>query len=69
MKTPDRYTKFREKVPQKAGTYTYAMSMWEPLRGQIYYSIHITTIFVSPELCSLRDYVITHSVCSLNCVQ
>ena len=30
MKTPDRYTKFREKVPQKAGTYTYTMSMWEP---------------------------------------
>ena len=28
MKTPDRYTEFREKVPQKAGTYT--MSMWEP---------------------------------------
>ena len=24
---PDRYTKFREKVPQKAGTYTYIMSM------------------------------------------
>ena len=30
MKTPDRYTKFREKVPQKTGTYTYTMSMWEP---------------------------------------
>ena len=30
MKPPDRYTKFREKVPQKAGTYTYTMSMWEP---------------------------------------
>ena len=30
MKTPDRYTKFREKAPQKAGTYTYIMSMWEP---------------------------------------
>ena len=27
MKTPDRYTKFCEKVPQKAGTYTYTMSM------------------------------------------
>ena len=27
MKPPDRYTKFREKVPQKAGTYTYTMSM------------------------------------------
>ena len=26
MKTPDLYTKFRE-VPQKAGTYTYTMSM------------------------------------------
>ena len=23
------------------------------------------TIFVSPELCSERDYVITHSVCSM----
>ena len=30
MKTPDRSTKFREKVPQKAGTYTYTMSLWEP---------------------------------------
>ena len=30
MKPPDRYTKFREKVPQKAGTYTYTMSMWDP---------------------------------------
>ena len=31
MKTPpDRYTKFREKAPQKAGTYTYTKSMWEP---------------------------------------
>ena len=27
---PDRYTKFREKAPQKAGTYTYTMSMWDP---------------------------------------
>ena len=26
---PDRYTKFHEKVPQKAGTYMYTMSMWE----------------------------------------
>ena len=25
----DRYTIFREKAPQKAGTYTYTMSMWE----------------------------------------
>ena len=34
MKTPDHYTKFLEKVPQKAGTYTYTMSMREPpLRG------------------------------------
>ena len=33
MKTPDRYTKFRKKVPQKAGTYTYTMSMWEPPRA------------------------------------
>ena len=31
MKTHDRYTKFREKAPQKAGTYTYTMSVWEPL--------------------------------------
>ena len=30
MKPPDRYSKFREKAPQKAGTYTYTMSMWEP---------------------------------------
>ena len=32
MKTPDSYTKFREKVPQKAGTLhaPYTMSMWEP---------------------------------------
>ena len=30
MNTPDRYTKFREKAPQKAGTYTFTMSMWEP---------------------------------------
>ena len=31
MKPPlDRYTKFRETVPQKAGTYTYTMSMGEP---------------------------------------
>ena len=30
MKTPDRYTKFCEKAPQKVGTYTYTMSMWEP---------------------------------------
>ena len=32
-KTPDRYTKFREKVPQKAGTYRYTTSMWEPPRA------------------------------------
>ena len=31
MKTPDRYiNKFLEKAPQKAGTYTYTMSMWDP---------------------------------------
>ena len=30
MKTPHRYTNFHKKVPQKAGTYTYTMSMWEP---------------------------------------
>ena len=29
-KPPDRYTKFGEKAPQKAGTFTYTMSMWEP---------------------------------------
>ena len=30
---PDRYTKFREKAPQKVSTYyTYTMSMWEPPR-------------------------------------
>ena len=34
MKPPDRYTKFREKVPQKAGTYTYTKSMWEPPRDK-----------------------------------
>ena len=33
IKPPDRYTKFREKAPQKAGTYTYTMSMWEPPRA------------------------------------
>ena len=27
---PHRYTKFREKAPQKAGTYTYIMSIWDP---------------------------------------
>ena len=27
---PDCYTKFRQKAPQKAGTYTYTMSMWDP---------------------------------------
>ena len=27
MKTPDRYTEFRENAPQKAGTYTSTMSM------------------------------------------
>ena len=30
-KTPGRYTKFREKAPQKAGTYMYIMSMWDNL--------------------------------------
>ena len=30
MKPTHRYTKFREKAPQKAGTYTYTMSMWGP---------------------------------------
>ena len=44
MKTPHRYTKFCKKVPQKAGTYTYTMSMWGPPRGywyfqQCYYSL------------------------------
>ena len=29
-KLSDHYTKFREKVSQKAGTYMYTMSMWEP---------------------------------------
>ena len=29
-KPTDRYTKFREKAPQKAGTYTYTKSMWDP---------------------------------------
>ena len=29
-KSPDRYTKYREKAPQKAGTYTYSMSIWDP---------------------------------------
>ena len=24
------YTKIREKAPQKAGTYTYTMTIWEP---------------------------------------
>ena len=33
MKTPDRYTKFRKKAPQKVGTYTFVMSMWEPSQG------------------------------------
>ena len=27
---PHRYTKFHEKSPQKAGTCSYTMSMWEP---------------------------------------
>ena len=27
---PHRYTKICEKTPQKAGTYTHTMSMWEP---------------------------------------
>ena len=30
MKTPDRYTKFDEKVPQKAGTYTYTCQCENP---------------------------------------
>ena len=30
---PHRYTKFREKAPQKAGTYTFTMSMWDPPPG------------------------------------
>ena len=34
MKTPDPYTKFFEMAPQKAGTYTYTMSMWKPPGGQ-----------------------------------
>ena len=34
METPDRYTKFRETVPQKAGTYTYILSMWEHKKVQ-----------------------------------
>ena len=29
-KHPNRYSKFREKAHQKAGTYKYTMSMWEP---------------------------------------
>ena len=29
-KAPNHYTKFCEKAPQKAGTYTYTMSMWQP---------------------------------------
>ena len=29
MKPTDRYTKFHEEAPQKAGTYTYTISMWE----------------------------------------
>ena len=33
-KPTDRYTKVREIAPQKAGTYTYTMSMWDP-RGQV----------------------------------
>ena len=40
MKTPDRYTKFCEKAPQTAGTYTYTMSMWEPPRGLLCISLH-----------------------------
>ena len=27
---PDHFTKICEKTPQKAGTYTYTMSVWEP---------------------------------------
>ena len=33
MKPTDRYTKFCQKAPQKAGTYTNTMLMWEP-RGK-----------------------------------
>ena len=32
-KPPHRYTKICEKPPQKAGTYTYTMSMWVPPRA------------------------------------
>ena len=39
MKPPDHYTKFCEKVPQKAGTYTYTMSMWEPPRADTAYKV------------------------------
>ena len=31
--TLDRYTKICENAPQKAGTYTYTMLMWEPPPG------------------------------------
>ena len=31
----------------------------------IYIYIYIYVLFVSPELCSESDYVITHSVCSM----
>ena len=34
MKTTRLYTKFREKMPKKAGTYTYTMSMWDPPGGK-----------------------------------
>ena len=33
MNPPDRYTTFREKAPQKADTYTYTKSIWEPPRA------------------------------------
>ena len=41
MKPPDRYTNFHEKAPQKAGTYTYTMSMWNP-PGFIPQSLYVT---------------------------
>ena len=35
MKTPRHYTKFREKAPQKAGTYTYACQYETPPRDPV----------------------------------
>ena len=40
------YTKFCEKVPQKAGTYTYAMSMRDPLERFRYYKSTCRCIWV-----------------------